>query len=175
MQNTLNRYRLGLSVLGIFSLVIVGIVVVQASATKADSNSYKAATKIADKLDDYLNTSYEIPESLADAHITDVPDTVTYQKLSDSQYKFCVTYKADSSGFDATQAVTDVTTGAISSSSSSSDDSTDASYLYLLSTHHKGENCQTVTPYSTYSPSYDNTDPCTGGSGSDSAYACFNN
>jgi hypothetical protein len=77
-----------------------------------------------------------------------VPDSIKYTKTSDTKFKFCVTYKANSSNFDANQAVTDVVFGNYGKYSSFDDSqSNESSYLYIPTEHKKGENCQTIKPY----------------------------
>lgn len=152
MQNKLGKYKIGLAIIGVFALGIVVMVVVQAGTTKQDNDTYKQASKIATKLESYVSSHDRIPESLTQIGGPAAPSSVTYHKLSEAKYEFCVTYKADSSGFDATSLGTDLATTALTGipsgySGSSSSDTPESSYLYLNSTHHKGKNCQTIKPY----------------------------
>jgi len=150
MKATLLRYKIGLAVIGLFSLVMVVVVVSQASATKQDTETYHKASAIADKLQAYTDSKGEVPASLAAVDIADVPSTVSYHKLSDSSYRFCVTYKATSSSFDATTAVNDTISGYYGTQGSTSENfsgfngSGSDNYLYVSSSHHKGANCQTI-------------------------------
>lgn len=157
MKATLLKYKIGLGVLFAFALVLVGVVMVQASSTKQDTKTNNAAQAIADKLNTYTSDNDTVPATLADAGAKNVPSTISYTKLSDTSYKFCATYKGDSSGFDATGVATDLMTG------SSSTDSTpnlpaDKSELMIDSTYHKGANCQTVQMFRILA----NSNPCVG-------------
>jgi hypothetical protein len=164
MQKSINRYKIGLAVIAVFTLGLAIYVAVQAGSAKQDNETYKAANEIATKLNDY--TLYKAPpESLSAAGIRDVPETVKYTKVSNDKYKFCVTYKADSSGFDAANVQTDLLTAAYGDPYASSQSTYEQSYLVLDTNHHKGENCQTIK---TYSSSYYG-DPYSNGSGSGSS------
>jgi len=164
MRSTLVRYKIGLLVIGLFTIILLVLVLVQAHAAKQDNETYRAANEIVTKLNNYNLDHDKLPSSLAAAHITNVPASVSYQKLSEGSYKFCVTYKATSSDFDATSALSDVASGHYSSPSVS-DSTEDSYYLYLPSSHHKGANCQTVKSFTT--PSYD----CS----SYDSYSCYDN
>lgn len=159
MKNSLNKYKIGLLVVGVFTLGMAGYVMIQAGAAKEDNETYKKATKIADKLNDYTLRKSP-PASLQAAGIQDVPDSVSYTRLSSTRYKFCVTYKADSSGFDASSVENQLLSSAYGTDSSYNYDDYESSYLYLDYTHHKGENCKTIKSYSSSiydDPYYDET------------------
>lgn len=145
----LRKYQIGLAVLGVAALIMLVLVLVQAQAAKADSATYDAAQKAASKLESYTSRNDAIPDSLSAAGVSDAPDTIKYTKLSETQYKFCVTYKS-SSGFSSSDVESRVLSGAYGSAYSSaqtSSDSQESSYLYISSTHKKGETCQTIKPY----------------------------
>lgn len=169
MKSTLLRYKIGLAVLLAFAFVMTGLVLVQASGTKQDTKTNSAASDIADKLNTYVDNNQKVPGSLAEAGAKNVPSTISYTKLSDTSYKFCATYKGNSSGFDATGTATDLLSGSGSSSITNEPNiPVDNSYLTIDSTWHKGANCQTINTQVT--PIYGN--PCTGsGAGS---IACMN-
>ena len=145
MKTTLLRYKIGLLMLFTFSVVLMGVVLVQASGTKQDTKTNAAAQAIADKLNTYVSDNNTVPATLADAGAKNVPSSISYTKLSDSSYKFCATYKGNSSGFDATGAASDLLTGSggVSSLPNIPADNTE---LFIDSTYHKGANCQTVNP-----------------------------
>jgi len=166
MQSKLRKYQIGLAALGLFTLVIVVVILVQAGATKQDADTTKKANDIATKLEMYISTKQMIPDSLGAVGVSDVPATISYQKLSDTSYRFCLTYKSASSGFDAASAVTDVATGSYGQRYSSLGNTTDTEtgdtgYLYIPDTHHKGSNCQTIKPYIYASPYYPYSQPST--------------
>ncbi len=157
MKNNLLPYKIGLAVIGLFVLGLTIFVIMQANSTKQDAQTDKKANEIANKLNSYINTHQQVPDSLAGAGIKDVPSTITYQKLGTANdYKFCVTYKNKSSGFDATSAVFGAASGtSVDTSSDTSDYSSYTKYsLYIDPTHHKGANCQTIKPliYQPYTP-----------------------
>lgn len=143
MEKTLSKYKIGLLVLTLFAVAMTVLVLIQAGSTKTDTNTNNAASNIADTLNNYVDSNNVIPTTLAEAGVKHVPSTISYQKLSDSSYKFCVTYKGSSSGFDASGVASDLVTGSLSSDFSSPNDNTE---LNIDSTYHKGVNCQTVQP-----------------------------
>jgi type II secretory pathway pseudopilin PulG len=138
----LKRYKLGLAVLGIFTLVLAVIVLLQAASVKQDQTLAAKATSIATKLNAYVAKQQKLPASLAVAGISGVPPAISYHKDSATSYRFCATYKTDSSDFSATaSSLTDGLTGSAASGSS-----TTGTQLDIPGTHHSGANCQTVTP-----------------------------
>ncbi len=144
MRSSLKAYKIGLGVLAIFAVGLAVYVFLQAGATKQDSKINDEANTISNTLNSYVDDNEIIPTTLAEAGIKNVPSTISYQRLSNSQYKFCITYKTTSSGFDATGTVTDMLTGG--QIYDSGGDFSDNSDLYISDTYHKGVNCQTVDP-----------------------------
>lgn len=154
MKNPLNKYKVGLSVIFVFTLGLAIYAAAQAGSARQDNETYKKATKIASELNNYT-VSKPPPMSLEAAGISDVPKTVQYTKISNQKYKFCVTYKADSSGFDAGSIQTQLLTGGYGNSYSYPDSDYETSYLYISPIHKKGENCQTIKNYSGIYDRYD--------------------
>jgi hypothetical protein len=159
MQRSLTKYRLGLSVIGLFTLVILVIVLMQASATKQDQQTFNAANNIATKLngDTYNGVA---PDSLSQAGITDAPNTITYTKTGYSSYQFCATYKQASTDFSASDVAQNVVMRGFSGGAGSGAND-QASYnnlpdLEINPVHHKGVNCQTVNLYNYNTPVYNN-------------------
>jgi hypothetical protein len=157
MQRSLTKYRLGLSIIGLFTLVILVIVLVQASATKQDQQTYNEANNIATKLN---NDTYSgvAPDSLSRVGITNVPSTITYTKTGESSYQFCATYKQASSDFSASDVAQNVMTNGFSGSGDNGNND-QSSYnnlpdLEINPAHHKGANCQTVNLYNYNTPVY---------------------
>jgi hypothetical protein len=101
MNKSLLKYKIAFLVLLLLTVGIAGLVLIEASTTKHDTNTNDTANNIATQLNSYVETSQTIPGSLRQAGVKSVPKTISYQKLSSSSYKFCVTYKGTSSGFDA--------------------------------------------------------------------------
>jgi type II secretory pathway pseudopilin PulG len=151
MKNGLAKYKAGLAIIGIFTLAMLILVIAQASGTKQDTNTYNRASDIANTLNDYISSNNVVPESLSEAGVGAIPSTITYHKVSGSTFNFCVDYKTTSSDFDPTDVETSLLTGSLSGDGSSGSEN---STLYIDSSHHKGENCQTITPY------IDNTGDC---------------
>jgi hypothetical protein len=148
-QPGIRKYVIGLSVLLLFVLGLVVWLLIQASAVKADNTTYKSATKLASKLNDYISTKNKIPNDLKSVSKDAVPSSIRYTKLSEQRYKFCVTYNANSSNFDATSVQTGLMSRAFGGGLDyyGGNESSELSYLYIPSTHKKGENCQTIKPY----------------------------
>jgi hypothetical protein len=137
------KYKVGLGVLGLITLGFVVFAVVQAQNSKQDAKTHEAAVEIAEKLNNYVSTNQEIPDSLDTVGASDVPSTITYRKLSDESYRFCITYKADSGSLDATSAVNQAISGYYGQSYESPEE---GSSLYISYLYKEGENCQTITP-----------------------------
>ena len=167
MQNKLLKYYIGLIVIAVFALGLLVFIVIQASATKHDTQTYKNAQKTADGLNAYIDKKQSIPDSLDDVSITYDSETVSYKKISDEKYKFCVTYEAEGTSVDGTSLISNVVYG---DSMDYYDDSSsyETESLYLEEAHKKGEDCQTIKPYLTagYDSYYDDTmaEPQAGGS-----------
>lgn len=162
MQRTLTKYRVGLSALGLFTLVILVIVLMQASATKQDQQTLDTANTIATKLnsDTYSGIA---PNSLAQVGITNVPSTILYTKTGKSSYKFCVTYKQASNDFSASGVAQNVVARGLGGGTGAGGVDDQSAYnnlpdLEINPVHHTGVNCQTVDMYSynTTSPIYNN-------------------
>ncbi len=154
MHHSLQKYRIGLGVLGVATIVLLVVVIMEAGNSRIDTQTYQKANEAATKLNGYIYRQDSIPATLEETGITGVPSSVSYRKLSDSRYEFCVTYKADSDNFSGSNLAEDLVSGGTdqgytynSSDSSSDDTSSESSTLYLSSEHHKGQNCQTVKPY----------------------------
>ncbi len=166
MKSALLKYKVGLLVLLVLTVGLVMYVGMQASKAKADLKTTEAATKIADKLNVYTAQN-GAPSSLAAAGIRDVPKEVAYTKLSDTKYRFCVTYRAESSGFNPDTVVQDAFTGYYMSRLGGDESS---NYLFIKNSHKKGVNCQEIkvqsaqdsffnfdTPSSSSTDSFDST------------------
>jgi len=137
------KFKIGLGVIGLFTVVMLVLVLMQAGATKQDAQTDKLANSMADSLNNYTDSNFAIPASLRAAGIKKTSPYITYTKLSDSKYKFCVTYKTTSSDFDPSAAVSNALMGGVSSYYGG-DYTSDNTDLYLPTSHHKGVNCQTV-------------------------------
>jgi type II secretory pathway pseudopilin PulG len=156
MRRALTKYKIGLAVLGIFAIGLFIFLLSQASATKQDNNSYDKANAISTKLDDYINTNQNIPDSLSKAGITDVPDTITYKKTSNSAYMFCVNYKTKSTAISSGSFSSEIL-AAEESSAIGSSSTTDNTVLFINPSHPKGNQCQTVNPPIMADPNLDSS------------------
>lgn len=153
MKASLLRYKIGLLIIAILTIGLVIFVIVQAGAVKQDTKTTQDATNIAQKLNDYVDAQGAVPDSLATAGVRNVPSTISYQKLSDSKYRFCITYRAPG----GSAAIGDLETRfsdamSIDGGGSISSDvgqTSDQGVLVIPDPHHKGANCQTITPYTT--------------------------
>ena len=154
MQRSLIKYRIGLGVIGLFTLVILAVVLVQASATRQDQKTENAANNIATELNNYTGYSFTnpVPNTLSEAGITNVPSTISYTKTSRYSYSFCATYKLSSTDFNASSLAQNVVARGMGAGSNYSANqynqgSNNYSYLYINPIHHKGVNCQYVSSY----------------------------
>lgn len=147
MQNKLFKYYIGFAVLGLFTFGLLIFVVIQASAAKSDAQTYKAAQKTAESINKYIDQEQMIPNSLDGAKITYNKETITYKKISDEKYTFCVTYNTNGASVDGTSLIGEVLYGSSTVYDSDETDTYEYPEIYLSSIHSKGENCQTVKPY----------------------------
>ena len=149
----ITKYYIGFGVLMLVLVFAVTYVFSEAGAAKTDKQTDKTVEQISNKLESKIATTGEIPASLQAAGVSDPASTVTYTRLSTTKYKVCVEYKTASSGFDAGWGSL-LLGGAFSSANQPSFNS---DHTYFDSTvefnHKKGQNCQTVTPYS-YNSNY---------------------
>ncbi len=143
MKN-LFKYQIGLAILGVFVASMAIILLVQSGAAKDDAKTYKSAEKIADELNNYMYEEYKIPKSLKDAGISESNPNITYKKLSDARYEFCVTYRTKSGGVDGATMLSDAIFG---SYDDYYEDDYEPSSLYLDPVYNRGKNCQTIKPY----------------------------
>lgn len=154
-SNKMFKYYVGLGVLGIFTIVILGITITKGVTAKQDNMTKKRSREIAKDLNTYVTKNKKIPESFDEAGIKDVPNTITYKKDSDTEYTFCATYK-EAYSYGSSDPTSLLSGASLRRSSSYEDDSRyessassyKSSYLYPNYTYKKGENCQTIKPYS---------------------------
>ncbi len=153
-SNKMYKYYVGLGVLGIFTIVILGITITKGVTAKQDNMTKKRSREIAKDLNTYVTKNKKIPESLDEAGIKDVPSTITYKKDSGTEYTFCATYK-EAYSYGSTNPTSLLSGSSLKQSSSYEDDSryesSASSYklssLYPTYSYKKGENCQTIKPY----------------------------
>jgi type II secretory pathway pseudopilin PulG len=143
----MKKYYIGVLVLLALCVGALGYTISQSGAAKQDKATDKAVEDISIKLDTYISEHGSTPKSLAEAGLNDMPSTVSYQALSTEKYKICFDYHTASSNFDAGWG--SLLFGGITGNSSYYDQSGDGSYFNssVETTHKKGQNCQTVTPY----------------------------
>ncbi|HEY4161335.1 MAG TPA: hypothetical protein VGM08_04710 [Candidatus Saccharimonadales bacterium] len=145
------KYKIGLVVIGLFTVAMLVVVLVQAGATKQDTQTDKVANSMADSLNSYTDVHYNVPTTLREVDITKTSPYISYTRLSASKYKFCVTYKATSSDFDPSDAVGNVLMtgeglggGSTFPGDEIGDDAALNTDLYIPTSHHKGLDCQTI-------------------------------
>lgn len=144
MKSNLLPYKLGLGVVGLFTLILLVVVMIGAGNYKHDNVLNAEAGNISVKLNDYIDSHQIIPSSLSQAGINQ-PEGITYTKLSDSSYKFCVNYRSNYNGFSSAQIEQQILNSG-QGSATYSYNSNGASALYPSTFYHKGENCLTVNP-----------------------------
>jgi hypothetical protein len=164
----LRKYQIGLAILGLITVAMTILVLVQAGGIKADSKTYAAAQQAATSLENYIASKQVVPASLSAAGITDTSDTIKYTKLSDSSYKFCASYRtASNPSFSASDLTGSLLTAQYGAQPSAQSYGTDGqTTLVVTSDHKKGDNCQTIKPslYNSYNYSSSNAlvDPSSG-------------
>lgn len=144
----MKKYYFGLVVLAILTVLATAITLTNANNAKRDEETSKKAESISMNLSEYLYQQNKVPATLAEAGITDVPSTITYQQLDSTRFKFCVYYDRASSSFDAGP-LAFITGATYNAPVTGSDDEQEQSYLDTYSfsfIHKKGNNCQTVKP-----------------------------
>lgn len=146
----MRKYRIGLIVIG---LIVAGLsiyVLSLGAKSKQDKKTFESAQKIAKSLNAYISREQEIPDSLQEAGINDVPQTITFNKTSNRAYRFCATYNTDKGygGFDLTSTLTGAALSGLSDGMSLEDyeSSYTPSSLYISYSYHEGQNCQNVSP-----------------------------
>jgi type II secretory pathway pseudopilin PulG len=158
MQRSLLKYRVGLGVIGLFTLAILIIVLLQASATKQDQKTFNAANNIAEQLNNYTYNGVA-PDSLSQAGINNVPSTISYHKMTAYTYYFCAKYKLASTDFSTSSIAQNIVMrgiGVSAGSNNAPNSPTSLPDLEIDPTHHKGWNCETVDlyNYNTTTPIY---------------------
>lgn len=147
----MKKYYVGLMILAIITLGLGVYVVSLGISGKQDKQTLIVAEDIAEKLNDYVSSANEIPDSLQDIGVTEVPSTISYTKQSDERYEFCVEYKTASSGYSVSNVSEMMLETAYSSELNYNSDGFDSSYepssLHVSTSHDKGKNCQTIKPY----------------------------
>lgn len=166
-NSAIKKYYAGFALLLVLLIGVLGYTVVKAGDAKTDRATNKGVEKISNK----LGYGSSVPDSLAAAGITGLPDTIKYTKLSSTQYKICITYKQASGMFDA--GWTSLFGGSFSGGASDYN-TQNSSYFdsYVIYKHKKGENCQTVKPNTYSSDYYGSPSSSSGSSGSSTANSC---
>ena len=146
MHQSLTKYKIGLGIVGLFTVAITIWALAQAGATKQDNNTYNAANNIANKLNAYTDANDTAPYSLTYTGVYNPPSAISYTRLSSSSYRFCMDYKTASSDFSASSTESDLLTSSVGSSSSSDNSANYGAngFLFIDTSHHKGNNCQVV-------------------------------
>jgi|GEM_PF-5108319 len=137
------KFKIAFAIVGVLTIALIVGVVLQAGSAKQDKQTTQAATDIAVKLNDYTSQHQVIPSSLKSIGVKDSPSTITYHKLSSTRYKFCASYRSDSTNVHVPQIaprygyVDDI--GGLENATSSS-------WLIIPTDHKSGESCQTIKP-----------------------------
>lgn len=157
MGSKLTAYKIGLGIIGLFTLLLMVVVVWQAGDYKHDNKLNQQASGIADTLNSYIDNNQSVPSNLAQAGVNDPPSGITYTKLSSDSYKFCVDYRSSANGF-SSSAVTEQLLSLSTGFGASNYTATQGPTLSILPYYHKGENCQTIKP-PIYTNNSSSTDP----------------
>ncbi len=159
----MKKYYIGLIVIGVLVLGLGGYVIAQGSSSKHDKQTEKKAQEVAETLDRYISDKQKIPNSLDEAGVRNVPNTISYRKVSESEYEVCVDYKTASTySYGAGGIISGLIYGRYAGdyqyeSSDYGSSSYKPSSLYYYGNHKKGKDCQTAQPYmygSYYDKSY---------------------
>jgi type II secretory pathway pseudopilin PulG len=151
----MKNYKIGLAIICALVLGLTIYTLVLGVNSKQDIATDKKAQEIATKLNDYITNNQRIPKKISEVGVNDVPAAISYNYKSNTEYEFCVTYKAASQGYNS--GISDVLTSPLTSrlygttSSGDQEISANSTYkpssLYFYGGHKKGANCQTVKPY----------------------------
>lgn len=155
----MKKYYVGGLVLLVATVGIIGYVLFIGLDGRQDMQTEKRSREIETKLNAYMDSKREIPKDLATAGVTDVPSTITYTKKSDSEFTFCAKYKHASNNGVVGGIENIVGGGAVGDVQMSYDQAQATTmpetYFYVGYSHTKGDNCQTVQPYSVTGSYYD--------------------
>lgn len=146
----MKKYKLGLLLLAVLVLGLAVYTMVLASGSKQDKKTEAKDQEISTALNSYVTEKDKIPASLDEAGVNDVPNSIKYKKLSDEEYQVCVTYKSagnmyQSIGLSPFSLLN--FTSMYGNINASMPESTSRTVYYPGYSHKKGENCQTVKPY----------------------------
>lgn len=146
MKPKLLPYKIGLGVIGLITIIFLVVVIAAAGNYKYDTKLNNQAYSIANKLNNYVISHYSVPASLSNVGVANVPTGISYTKVTYYSYKFCVNYKANSSGFSPSQVEQQLISSSLSSGGGNSMPANNT-FLFIDSNYHKGENCQTIEPW----------------------------
>lgn len=148
MKPKLLPYILGLSVLGILTLILLVMVIVKAGDYKYDQKLFNQANAIASKINNYVDKNSSRPTNLRQAGVSNVPSGISYAILPSGKYRFCVDYRGSYSSLTATleQQLFNVIYGPSQGNGGTGNYPTNSYLLIINPYYHKGENCQTITP-----------------------------
>src|SRR5579859_3950041 len=95
----LGKYYLIFGVLMAFTIAMVIFTISKAPDAKTDKNTAAKMAEIASKLNEFMLKNNQLPATLDDAGVNNIPDTITYSKAGLSQYQICAYYKSSGSSF----------------------------------------------------------------------------
>jgi hypothetical protein len=144
VKSSLVKYRIGLGVIALLTLIMFVAVLDLASAHKQDAQTQRTANSIADKLDNYINDKEKVPASLAEAGVKNLPSNMTYRKKTADVFEFCITYKSSNKSSGTVGTIQNVL---MNGSLDEGGYYSGASDLEINPVYHKGKNCQTVNTY----------------------------
>ncbi len=144
MKDKLLAYKIGLGVVGLFTFIMLIIVLTSAGGAKKDEATTKAASDVANNLNQYTIQNQKVPDSLAQAGSKNVPSAIKYTKLNDQSYKLCVSYHGAHNDYSPGVLAFDAYSQSYNTDEWAAQNNT--SYLYIPTSHKKGDNCITVKP-----------------------------
>ncbi|MDZ7785605.1 MAG: hypothetical protein U5L95_00585 [Candidatus Saccharibacteria bacterium] len=92
----IKKYYVGLGLVAILTLVLFAYVATKGAEYKRDKEVNETAVEIADDLNEYVRQQRTIPSELSEAYSGDIPEEISFERQSSSQYRFCVNYSSAS-------------------------------------------------------------------------------
>ena len=146
----MKNYKIGLLVLAILTFGLLIFTLAKSGDAKQDKKTVTAINDISSKINDYVSDENKVPNNLSDIGAKNVPSTIKYERVSDTKYKICVTFKTNESY--SGSGVSSVVTAALYSRYSRNidqyykDNDDTEKTVYYAPMQIKGENCSTVKP-----------------------------
>jgi hypothetical protein len=128
------RYKAGIAGIAMILAGAIGLGLWQWHNTRHDSQTLSSANDIAQKLNSYTDTHKTVPADLKTVGVKSVSKDITYKRVSDSRYEFCVSFRTQTGFF-----------GPFGGDYYYADNQSQSA-LYIDSYHNKGKRCEKVDP-----------------------------